>query len=204
MNRTAKPKIYPRKQPQQARSQTTVNAIMQAATRVLTKESLAGFNTNRVAEVAGISVGSLYQYFPNKDALVTALLVAEHQSLTERYEALADQLVGVDARTSLRAVVALAIEQQFANPVLASALDHEEARLPLRQMLLPADQQLMRTIAAIFRPHCPDLSFDELQDCMTIAKALVEAAADDAKAPPANLSDRIYRAVAGYLGFNDL
>ena len=175
---------------------------MQAATRVLTKESLAGFNTNRVAEVAGISVGSLYQYFPNKDALVTALLVAEHQSLTERYEALADQLVGVDARTSLRAVVALAIEQQFANPVLASALDHEEARLPLRQMLLPADQQLMRSIAAIFRPHFPDLSFDELQDCMTIAKALVEAAADDAKAPPANLSDRIYRAVAGYLGFN--
>ena len=53
--------ISPRKAPRQPRSAATVAAILQAATRVLSRESLAGFNTNRVAEVAGVSVGSLYQ-----------------------------------------------------------------------------------------------------------------------------------------------
>jgi AcrR family transcriptional regulator len=52
--------------PSQLRSLATVQLILPAAARVLARESLAGFNTNRVAEVAGISVGSLYQYFPSK------------------------------------------------------------------------------------------------------------------------------------------
>ena len=54
-----------------------MEAILAAAARVLARESLAGFNTNRVAEVAGVSVGSLYQYFPNKAALVAALIERE-------------------------------------------------------------------------------------------------------------------------------
>ena len=59
---TCHPSTFPpRKAPRQPRSAATVAAILQAATRVLSRESLAGFNTNRVAEVAGVSVGSLYQ-----------------------------------------------------------------------------------------------------------------------------------------------
>ena len=63
-----------RKSPRQQRSADTVEALLTAAARVLERESLAGFNTNRVAEVAGVSVGSLYQYFPNKSALIAALI----------------------------------------------------------------------------------------------------------------------------------
>ncbi|HSI48867.1 MAG TPA: TetR/AcrR family transcriptional regulator [Ideonella sp.] len=65
--------VSPRKAPRQARSQATVEAILDAAARVLIERGYAAANTNLVAERAGVSVGSLYQYFPNKDALITAL-----------------------------------------------------------------------------------------------------------------------------------
>ena len=62
-----------RKVPRQARSRATVEAIVLAGARVLGDRGWAGFNTNDVAEVAGVSIGSLYQYFPDKQALVEAI-----------------------------------------------------------------------------------------------------------------------------------
>jgi len=73
-----KPLQKPRKLPKQERSQATVSAILIATTRILTEEGYDKFNTNRVAELAGVSVGSLYQYFPNKAALLYAL--GEHHA----------------------------------------------------------------------------------------------------------------------------
>jgi AcrR family transcriptional regulator len=62
-----------RKEPRQARSKAMVDAIVQAGARVLGDRGWAGFTTNKVAEVAGVSIGSLYQYFPNKLALIEAV-----------------------------------------------------------------------------------------------------------------------------------
>ena len=66
-----------RKKPSQARSQVTVQAIVEATKRVLLQHGYAGVNTNRVAALAGVSIGSLYQYFSGKDALLLALLEDE-------------------------------------------------------------------------------------------------------------------------------
>jgi AcrR family transcriptional regulator len=62
-----------RKAPRQARSIATVEAIIEAGARVLSELGWAGFSTNKVAEAAGVSIGSLYQYFPDKLALVEAI-----------------------------------------------------------------------------------------------------------------------------------
>jgi AcrR family transcriptional regulator len=69
----SKPLLSPRKFPKQARSNDLVSAILEAAGRVLEKEGAQRFTTARVAEKAGISVGSLYQYFPNKAAILFRL-----------------------------------------------------------------------------------------------------------------------------------
>ena len=66
-----------RKIASQERSRATVEAILEATARILIREGFDKASTNRVAEVAGVSVGSLYQYFPSKDALVAAL-IARH------------------------------------------------------------------------------------------------------------------------------
>ncbi|MEO8698908.1 MAG: TetR/AcrR family transcriptional regulator [Kofleriaceae bacterium] len=63
----------PRKQPSAGRATFTVDAIVTAVERVLEQHGAQGLNTNRVAEIAGVSVGTLYQYFPNKESLVGVL-----------------------------------------------------------------------------------------------------------------------------------
>jgi AcrR family transcriptional regulator len=65
--------LKPRKKPVQARSKATVDAILAAAAQVLKRKGYAATTTDRIAERAGVSVGSLYQYFPNKDAILVAL-----------------------------------------------------------------------------------------------------------------------------------
>ena len=69
----ASPQISSRKDPKQARSTALVEAVLQAAAQVLAKEGAPRFTMARVAEAAGVSVGSLYQYFPNKAALLFRL-----------------------------------------------------------------------------------------------------------------------------------
>lgn len=66
-------RIFSRKAPQQARSTELVSAILEAAIQVLAQEGAQRFTTARVAEKAGVSVGSLYQYFPNKAAILFRL-----------------------------------------------------------------------------------------------------------------------------------
>jgi AcrR family transcriptional regulator len=80
-HRTAQ--ISSRKQPQQARSAELVAAILEAAVQVLAKEGAQRFTTARVAEKAGVSVGSLYQYFPNKAAILFRLQSDEWRQTTE-------------------------------------------------------------------------------------------------------------------------
>lgn len=70
-----------RRAPTQERARQTRLLIFEAATRVLEKDGLAGFNTNRIAEVAGYSVGTLYQYFRDKHAVLDALAQHEQQRL---------------------------------------------------------------------------------------------------------------------------
>src|ERR1700752_1585436 len=72
-----------RKQPQQARSAELVAAILEAAVQVLAKEGAQRFTTARVAEKAGVSVGSVYQYFPNKAAILFRLQSDEWRTTSE-------------------------------------------------------------------------------------------------------------------------
>ena len=67
----------PHRKPKQARAQATWSAILQAATRIIETEGEEAFTTNHVAETAGVSIGTLYQYFPNKAAILVAMMHEE-------------------------------------------------------------------------------------------------------------------------------
>jgi AcrR family transcriptional regulator len=92
MTKRATARISSRKQPRQARSQGLVAAVLEAAIRVLAEEGAQRFTTARVAEKAGVSVGSLYQYFPNKASILYRLQSDEWRQTTEQWRTiLSDQ-----------------------------------------------------------------------------------------------------------------
>lgn len=88
MAKPRKPATAPRKQPKQERSARVVEAILEAAVRVLSRDGAVGFTTIRVAEQAGVSVGSLYQYFPNKQSILFRLQTDEWKQTGQMLDAI--------------------------------------------------------------------------------------------------------------------
>jgi AcrR family transcriptional regulator len=120
-----KPSATQRKQPKQERSQATVEAILSATTHILTEDGYNRLTTNRVAERAGVSIGSLYQYFPNKEALIFAL--AEHHA-NEMVQLAQHHLKELSDRTIpevLRQIIKAALAAHAVNPKLHRVL-HEQ------------------------------------------------------------------------------
>ena len=105
--RPTKAKKIQRRTPQRARSEATVAAIFEATTRILRRGGRDALNTNRVAEVAGISVGTLYGYFPNKQAILLAMAREELNVAREHVQAaLVDTNSDVHpARRAIRALM---------------------------------------------------------------------------------------------------
>lgn len=90
------PVLAPRKNPRQARSRATVERIVSSGRQVLLRDGYDAFSTNRVAEAAGISPGSLYQYFPNKHAIVAAIVERYADEVADQVTAsLTDRLGGM-------------------------------------------------------------------------------------------------------------
>jgi AcrR family transcriptional regulator len=79
--------LQPKKQPRQARARATFDAIVEAGARLLAAEGYAAVSTNRVAEIAGVSIGSLYEYFPNKQSIVATALARVMTEITAEVSA---------------------------------------------------------------------------------------------------------------------
>jgi AcrR family transcriptional regulator len=112
--------LKPRKQPLQARSQATVNAIFEATIQVLLAEGLQKLTTVKVAERAGVSVGTLYQYYPHKQALLYAVL--------QRHLARVGEAVAQAARSVHGAPLAVMVSTVVKVFVKAKTINLEEGR----------------------------------------------------------------------------
>lgn len=121
----------PRKLPSQERSRLTVEAILDAAAHVFEQHGYAGGTTNRIAERAGVSIGSLYQYFPNKDAILVALT---ERHIDEGAAAVGPLLAGlgpeVPLERALRDLVGAMVQAHRARPALHRVLVEEAPRPP--------------------------------------------------------------------------
>jgi AcrR family transcriptional regulator len=120
--------LSPRKAPKQRRSKATVAAILEATARVLKEEGYERASTNRIAKVAGVSIGSLYQYFPSKEALVLAL-VQQHceamlELLTQSAAALSEAPLAVAVRSYVRSMLAAHAVDPVLHQVLVTEVLH--------------------------------------------------------------------------------
>jgi AcrR family transcriptional regulator len=113
----------PRKKPRQKRSKEMVSAILEATARVVRQEGVQAASTNRIAKVAGVSVGSVYQYFPNKQALLLALAQQHSEAQIARLAALmGDAAVAGSPAELVRGYVRATIVVHKEDPELHLAL----------------------------------------------------------------------------------
>ena len=105
----------PRKLPVQARSKALVDAIAEACLRILDKEGEEALTVNRIAEISGATVGSIYQYFPNKESMTAAVYERLLDQESEQLFAMREQLRGLPLEALLRQVLAnmLRVEQRL-------------------------------------------------------------------------------------------
>jgi AcrR family transcriptional regulator len=125
----------PRRQPKQDRSREIVQAIQQAGFRILEQEGPAALTTNRIAEVAGVSIGSLYRYYPNKEAIVAAVYEARTQRDLEVFQDVERWSRALD-RLPLRAAVRSIVETAASRERQLLELDRDFYRDYNRQFIL--------------------------------------------------------------------
>lgn len=191
--------VRQRKAPQQRRSADTVAAIVEAAARILETKGFEGFNTNAVAGSAGVSIGSLYQYFPGKHALLSALIQREMLPLLTAGAKLASVK---DFRTALHLYVRASVRNQMRRPELARLIDlaekqdifHDQIKSTAAQLLAVMEEMLGRDDA----PTVPDRRV-AAGDTIAIMRALTDAAGERAEQASMQLVHRIENAVLGYL-----
>ena len=200
---TATALLEPRKSPRQARAQATHAALLEAAAQVLGRVGLSGFTTNAVAVRAGVSIGSLYQYFPNKDALMLALIRRQQAQQATTVAAAAALGPGGSLAETVRRMVRAAMAHHHADPLLASAIDHEEARLPIAEELEGFMARSAGVLGALLAAHADELGDFDWASAQRTLPALVRAAVDSwANLAPPQLEraeDEAVRAVVGYL-----
>ena len=115
----------PRKRPTQKRSQITWDAIIQAAAHILVEDGYSGLTTNRIADRAGVSIGSLYQYFPNKESIVATLIERQVDQDRNHLEELLDQVGDAPLQQAVRKLVGALLHRCQEESALAAAL-HEQ------------------------------------------------------------------------------
>ena len=190
---TAEHRLQPRKQPRQQRSERTRDQILEAAVHVFTRYGYARGTTNRIAEGAGISVGSLYQYYPNKDAILMELagrhLDAGVAATAQRLEA--GTITSLEA--AMEDIVARAIDNHRQDP--------EFLRILMDQA--PRSRELMAKVAVLQHDSFhsmrellmtqPEVMVDDKDAAARLAVLTIESVVHQAMAAPRTLDADVLR-----------
>lgn len=154
-----------KKEPKQARSKASVQAMVQACARILESRGYAGLSTNAIAEVAGVSIGSVYEYFPGKDAIVARLaegMLREVTTLLQGRLALTDSRNDLNRamRHLLGAVYALMRKYRkllrvlvFQVPYLHQLPATRQLEIELQQVLMAGLQHTRQQYSLSARQH---------------------------------------------------
>jgi AcrR family transcriptional regulator len=202
-----KPQTNPRKQASQDRSRATVDALIEATARILIREGFDKASTNRIAEVAGVSVGSLYQYFPGKEALVAALVDRHNQKVMQAVRGELAEAMHLPVERAVRKLVAVAVKAHRIDPRLHRVLAEQIPRVGRLEKIATFNQENY----TVFRIYLESRR-DEVRNvdpelaafvCVTSIEALTHTAVLDRKIASDEameaLIDEATRLIVGYL-----
>ncbi len=174
-----KPLTKPRKIASQERSRATVDALIEATARILVKEGFDKASTNRIAEVAGVSVGSLYQYYPGKEALVAAVIDRHNQEIMQVVRGALAEVASQPIEKAVRRLVTVAIEAHRIDPKLIASLQSRYRARDGSRMWKPSIAKPTRSSRPTSRDTAMSFAYDlDLAAfvCVTSIEALAHTA----------------------------
>jgi len=197
----------PRKQASQQRSRATVDALIEATARILVREGFDAASTNRIAEQAGVSVGSLYQYFPGKEALVAAVIDRHHRELMQVVRGALAEVASDPIEEAVRKLVAVAIKAHRVDPKLHRVLAEQIPRVGRLEAIDAFGRRYQEMFRAYLKAHRAEVRAADLDlaafVCVTTIEALTHRAVLHEKmlsdAAANALTDAATRLVIGYL-----
>ncbi|GIF08924.1 TetR/AcrR family transcriptional regulator [Actinoplanes siamensis] len=186
-------RLQPRRKPRQVRAELTRQRILTAAAHVFAEHGYAAGTTNRIAERARISIGSLYQYFPNKDAILAALLV-RHLDRGEWTDAGDVDLSPGSLPVAIRALVRDAIDNHRDDPALLRMMI-EEARVSpeLVEAMERHGRSRVAQVRDLLARH-PDVSVTDLDTAAELIVTTVELNTHKLMAAPRTIPEEVFAA----------
>jgi AcrR family transcriptional regulator len=179
MARAKKIVASPRKLPEQDRSRATVETILAAAARILVRDGYDAFTTNRVAEKAGVSIGSLYQYFPNKDALLSELMRRHTHAIEDGTEMMAERAKTMPLAEVVRSAIEHNVRAHLVDPELHRVLSDVP---PLGKLDWEAafTERMVSRVRAAFEAKRAEIVVPDLDLAVYVVTHAVEAVVHNA------------------------
>jgi AcrR family transcriptional regulator len=167
--------VAPRRAPRQARATATVEAIYEATVQVLLAEGQHRLTTTRVAERAGVSVGTMYQYFPHKRSLLFAVLQQRLCRVAEAVEAAALQYRAQPIASIVEGLVGAYMDAKTARTEEAAALYQVASELDTTELLGAISKRIHKSVSGLLA-SATDASFDDLFEVtFTLSAAMAGA-----------------------------
>ncbi len=171
-----KPPTTPRKNALQARSRATVDALVEATARILVREGFEKASTNRIAEIAGVSVGSLYQYFPSKEALVAAVINRHNDEIMDVVRKTFAEVADMPVEPAVRRLVTAAMDAHRINPKLHRVLDEQIPRAG-KLDVEASNREVHALVRAYLENHRSELRKIDLDLAAFVCVSTIEAIA---------------------------
>lgn len=190
----------PRKAPRQARAKATCDAIIEAAARILERDGPGGITTNRVAELAGVSIGSLYQYFPNKQAILAELVRGLRDEMLKDLEQAEQAIAGHGLADAVPVVIRASLAHHLRQPNRAQRIEEVEALLPLNKETAVLKARIAMLVTTILYDRGVPESKVAAMDLSAMVRGMADAAVSTGERDFEALAERITRAARGYLG----
>ncbi|MGE5450560.1 MAG: TetR/AcrR family transcriptional regulator [Acidobacteriota bacterium] len=202
---TARHPPPPRKQPRQGRSMVTVQAILDATAHILVSDGYAALNTNRVAERAGVSIGSLYQYFPNKAALIAAVRQRHADQTRQQLIALALTAADLPLRQAVPRLIDAVMAAHRIDPRLHQVLEKEVPRQFQSWDVTEDEIELRTLLQSLLQRHRDQVIVPDLTLASLVLVRMVDALVhlplieDPMGVPAAQVEQEISTVVLRYL-----
>jgi AcrR family transcriptional regulator len=175
-----KPLTNPRKHASQERSRATVDALIEATRRLLVREGFDKASTNRIAREAGVSVGSLYQYYPGKEALVAAVIDRHNRELMQVVRAALAEVAALPVEKAMRKLVAVAIDAHRIDPRLHRVLAEQIPRTGRLEKVATFNREYYALVKDYLANHRDEMRAVDLDlaafVCVTSIEALTHTA----------------------------